>query len=229
MDLFFFHIKGIFLMDNFMDNHTISVEKIYVFCLLCLTLGSKIEDPEIKHPKISDISNYLNDPIKLGDYLQLERLTLKYFNWQIIIPTAVTFFEFYIEAIINDFDYENIAHTGRFFSYNAMKQQVIERAVEFLDSTLNECMLMQNIKPSIVGASCLAAARESLNIGEMWTIQLERLTRYAGYELRECVDTLLENRSQAIHILSAKSNKSNESGYITDTGDADDSLQSAMF
>lgn len=211
-------------MDSFMDQHIINVDKIYVFCLICLTLGSKIEDMEMKIPKISDISQYLSDTIKVVDYLQLERLTLKYFDWQIIIPTAVSFFEFYIEAIINDYDYENIAHTGRFSNFFAMKSTVIERAIEFLDSTLSDCMLMQNIKPSIMAASCLAAARESLNIGNMWTIQLERLTRYTANELRECVHTLLEYRSQAIYILSAKSNKSNESGYVTDN--ADDSSQS---
>lgn len=204
-------------MDLFMDNHRIhpNSNEMYLVVLICVCLGAKIEDSEACIPKISEISTYLETTLSVDQYMKLERMILEYFDWNIIMPTAVAFFEFYIEAVVDECDYIQIVHTGRFSHFNAMKLVVIERAIEFLDATLNESHLMQ-ILPSIVAASCLAAARESLNIGQMWTPTLQRLTRYTADEIRQCVDTLLRYRSVAINLLSAKSNKTLDSGYLTD-------------
>lgn len=204
-------------MDLFMDYHRIhpNSNQLYVVVMVCLTLGSKIEDAEVKIPRISEINKFLDTAIFAEEYMDLERMVLQFFGWNIIMPTAVSFFEFYIEAIVDEFDFVQIVHTGRFAHFDAMKLAVIERAVEFLDATLNESHLLQ-ILPSIVAASCLAAARESLNIGQMWSASLQRLTRYTAIEIRQCVDTLLRYRSQAINNLSVSSNMTRDSGYLTD-------------
>lgn len=76
-----------------------------------------------------------------ANYVTLEKLMLIFFKWNVNIPTAATFCEFYIEFISNAKDFQNNRHE-RFTSIRNMKESLALQVLEFLDlALLGKCFV----------------------------------------------------------------------------------------
>lgn len=123
-----------------MDNHRITFERLNGIALVSLTLASKIEEREFKILKLTDIKKLITSEYSILDLKYIEILILKFLNWYLIIPTAATFVEFFIEYVISEKEYEMLSVSSQLTSFNDFKQLAIERVSYFLDLILlGEC------------------------------------------------------------------------------------------
>lgn len=179
-----------------MDNHTISLNRMMLVALVALLLGCKIEDSDTTKHRLTFIAIYSNE-LNVRDYAKMERLMLEFFDWNLLIPTAANFIEYYIEYIVDRQDYELVHNYTRFCSYTAMKRDVMDLVFEYLSLTLRFAALVQE-RPSKIAATCIAAARKTSNIGSAWNGRLINLTQYTYDEIENCVTSLIFKRTEII-------------------------------
>lgn len=207
-----------------MDNHTITVDRLALVALSILILAAKVEEHESNVPKPRVLNTMIDQQYPPFDYIQLERMLFRFFEFQLIIPTAATFIEYYIEGIADAKDYElatSIATAGPFNSQLHMKRDMAELAFEFADLILSDVLLVQET-PSKMAAACLAASRQTFKFCFIWSCRLIKLTRYSLVEIDECMSRLLTLRAEFIE--RQMSSQLNDSGYVSSTTTGNDSL-----
>lgn len=179
-------LKAVYLLDVFMDNHRITVERLVLVTMCTLVLASKMEDRENQTPKLNDIGSLLNSQFYLNQWNELERLILTFFDFRLVIPTATTFFEYFIEVIVIESDVRPGAvslSSSRYCSFLALKRELISLALDYLDLTLANRYMVQET-PSKISAACMAAARSSfMELTEIWPMRLADLTGWPMVEI----------------------------------------------
>lgn len=211
-----------------MDNHRITLERLALVALCSLWLSAKIEERESNVPKLNTLNKMIQNQYPLCDFKSLERLILHFFEFEMIIPTAATFCEYFIEGIVDEYDYALKENYVRFNSLAGMKRVVADLAFEYLDLMLSDCNMLQDV-PSKMAAACLAAARYSINIGNVWNNHLLQLTKYQYEDIEFAMHRLVQVRLNYLdNYLRNTLNDTPESGYVTgfddQYDDEDDSL-----
>lgn len=136
---------------------------------------------------------------------------LNYFDWNLCIPTAIDFCDFFMEYIVDATEFE-CNWMQKFDTMDDMKSTLIVRALEFVDLTVfgeygrilrsqrfsnpqfpshTDCRLLYNVLPSQLAASCLAAARYTETIEPIWSQALETITQYEFADIVECMMDLI--------------------------------------
>lgn len=95
---------AVYLLDFYMDNHKIAVERLELVAVVCLILACKIEEKEDKIPKITEISGSIQNIFHLNEYVSLECMILTFYNWNIMIPTTAHFIDYFIAKAISEDD-----------------------------------------------------------------------------------------------------------------------------
>uniref|UniRef100_W5MSZ9 Cyclin J-like n=1 Tax=Lepisosteus oculatus TaxID=7918 RepID=W5MSZ9_LEPOC len=103
---------AVYLLDLFMDHYDVAVKQLYVIALSCLLLASKFEEKEDRVPKLEQLNALgfmcsLNLVLTKRDLLKMELLLLETFNWNLCMPTAAHFIDYYLHAAIQDSDLHN--------------------------------------------------------------------------------------------------------------------------
>ncbi|XP_058453351.1 cyclin-J-like protein [Malaya genurostris] len=210
---------AIYMLDTFMDNHNITDNRLNLVALSCVILAAKIEENEPNVPKMKIMNKLIRNQYASNDYIVLEVLLLKFFNWNLIIPTTATFVEYWLLNVVGKHDFppstpEKVFHEHR--------EDAINLVLDFLDITLVD-IKMNNIRPSLLASACLAAARFSIHVSNVWSESMEELT---GYSLQE-IDTLWRELSDSRAYLNerktaCRKRSAFDSGYITDSYSIDD-------
>lgn len=139
----------VYVMDIFMDNHKIYVDRLKLVAMVCLLLACKIEERELKIPKVFDLNRTIQNQYAVADYIALEKMVLTFMDWSLIIPTAAQFVEYYIGAVITELDFrcyvEQFDETlAKFTSFSDMKLVATDYVFEFLDISLTGEMNINN-------------------------------------------------------------------------------------
>lgn len=204
---------AIYMLDAFMDNHNISDNRLNLVALTCILLAAKIEENEPSVPSLSKLNQLVQNQYPVADFTVLEVLLLKFFNWNLIIPTAATFVEFWLLYIVQARDFE--VSTGELPFYER-RSRVVEVALEFLDITLTD-IKMTNIRPSMLAAACVACARTCLPVLVVWTEPMAEMTGFAWEEIDSLVRELMNWRASLIAKESAcRKRPPLDSGFISD-------------
>lgn len=211
-----------------MDKYQIPLDRLVFVSISSLLMAAKIEERDTSIPKLA---NLIEEPFLLSDFIYIEGLILKCFEFQMMIPTAATFLEYFIEGIVDDRDYEaSNKNLTRFHSLMAMKRELTDLALEFVDLILLNLYMVQDL-PSKMAAACLAAARCTLEVGEVWPYHLLILTKYSLYEIssQKCQLQRLRfhvmNEIATAELISINSNTP-DSGYMS-SGDLTETDSSA--
>ncbi|XP_055545404.1 cyclin-J [Wyeomyia smithii] len=212
---------AIYLLDAFMDNHSINDNRLNLVALSCLLLAAKMEENEPNVPTLASMNELVRNQYPYSDFILLEVLLLKFFNWHLIIPTAATFAEFWLLNVVGKSDFSMSISDETFFERRA---RAIELVLEYLDLTLTD-IKMTNIRPSLLASACLAAARSSLPVQMVWTETMEELTGYSYHEIATLTRELMNWRACLIAKETACRKRSAcDSGYLTEfPADADES------
>uniref|UniRef100_A0A8C4QKW1 Cyclin-J-like protein n=1 Tax=Eptatretus burgeri TaxID=7764 RepID=A0A8C4QKW1_EPTBU len=183
---------AVYLLDLFMDRYDIAVKQLYVAALSCLVLASKFEEREERVPKLDQLNNigFMGQlPLRLGrtELRQMELLLLDAFQWNLCLPTAALFLDYYLAVSGPDADVCSAWLPGR---PHKIYYYLEKYAQYFLEVSLQDHVYLR-FYPSQVAAGCVAAARACLHLSPTWPPQFQRLTNYSWDHLAPCMELLL--------------------------------------
>ncbi|XP_051883880.1 cyclin-J isoform X2 [Pristis pectinata] len=172
---------AVYLLDLFMDRYDISVQQLHLVALSCLLLASKFEEKEDRVPKLEQLNSLscmtsVNLMLNKQTLLHMELLLLESFQWNLCLPTAAHFIDYYLSIAVHETD----LHDGWPMLYLEKTKLYTEKySAYFLEVSLQ------------VAAACIAASRAVLKLSPFWPVRLQHLTAYAWETLLPCVERLL--------------------------------------
>ncbi|KAI1894571.1 hypothetical protein AGOR_G00117150 [Albula goreensis] len=183
---------AVYLLDLVMDRYDISVQQLHVVALSCLLLASKFEEREDRVPKLDtlnslDCMSSMNLVLTKQSLLHMELLLLETFQWNLYLPTAAHFIEYYLSITVHESDLHggwpvaSLEKTGLYMA---------KYADYFLEVSLQDQVFL-NYAPSLVAAACIASSRIVLRLSPTWPSRLQRLTVYTWDHLVACTERLL--------------------------------------
>ncbi|KAA0718396.1 Cyclin-J [Triplophysa tibetana] len=183
---------AVYLLDLFMDGYDISVQQLHMVALSCLLLASKFEEREDRVPKLETLNSLgcmssMNLVLSKQGLLHMELLLLETFQWNLYLPTAAHFIEYYHPFAVNESD----LHDG--WPMTCMEKTVVymsKYADYFLEVSLQDHAFLLFV-PSLVAAACVASSRVILRLSPAWPPRLQCLTAYSWEQMLPCVERLL--------------------------------------
>ncbi|KAK0134416.1 Cyclin-J [Merluccius polli] len=100
---------AVYLLDLFMDRYDITVQQLHMVALSCLLLASKFEEREDRVPKLETLNSLgcmssMNLVLTKQGLLHMELLLLETFQWNLYLPTAAHFIEYYLSVAVHEGD-----------------------------------------------------------------------------------------------------------------------------
>ncbi|MBN3301168.1 CCNJ protein, partial [Amia calva] len=183
---------AVYLLDLFMDHYDVAVKQLYIIALSCLLLASKFEEKEDRVPKLEQLNTLgfmcsLNLVLNKKDLIRMELLLLETFSWNLCLPTAAHFIDYYLHTSVQESD----LHNGWPLASLAKTKAFMEKYTHyFLEVSLQDHAFL-SFRPSQVAAACIAASRICLQISPSWTTALHLLTGYTWDHLTQCIELML--------------------------------------
>ncbi|XP_039626698.1 cyclin-J isoform X1 [Polypterus senegalus] len=183
---------AVYLLDLFMDRYDISVQQLHVVALSCLLLASKFEEKEDRVPKLEQLNSLgcmtnMNLVLTKQSLLHMELLLLETFQWNLYLPTAAHFIDYYLSIAVHETD----LHDGwPMVCLEKTKLYMAKYGDYFLEVSLQDHVFL-NYAPSLVAAACVGSSRIILRLSPTWPTRLHRLTGYSWDLLIPCVERLL--------------------------------------
>ncbi|XP_059214874.1 cyclin-J [Centropristis striata] len=183
---------AVYLLDLFMDRYDVTVQQLHMVSLSCLLLASKFEEREDRVPKLEALNSLgcmssMNLVLTKQGLLHMELLLLETFQWNLYLPTAAHFIEYYLSAAVHEAD----LHDGWPMSCLEKTKLYMEKYADyFLEVSLQDHVFLCFV-PSLVAASCVATSRLILHLSPTWPPRLQRLTGYTWENIVPCAEKLL--------------------------------------
>lgn len=156
---------------------------------------------------------------------------MEHFDWDVMQPTAVTFIELYMDAVVSQEDFlvynTHVTDGIMFKDLKAMKSTATTITFEFLNISLANLRMSLEC-PSKLAASIVAATRYSISLDPIWTPNMTRITGYQLVTLEDLISQLfrLKNVDTDSPDVANKQKNTPDSGYMsskeTDTEDEND-------
>ncbi|KFP43401.1 Cyclin-J, partial [Chlamydotis macqueenii] len=183
---------AVYLLDLFMDRYDISIQQLHVVALSCLLLASKFEEKEDSVPKLEQLNSLgcmtnMNLVLTKQNLLHMELLLLETFQWNLCLPTAAHFIDYYLSIAVHETD----LHDGwPMVCLEKTKLYMAKYADYFLEVSLQDHAFL-NYAPSLVATACVASSRIILRLSPTWPTRLHHLTAYSWDFLVPCIERLL--------------------------------------
>ncbi|KAM9809073.1 cyclin-J [Syngnathus typhle] len=183
---------AVYLLDLFMDRYDVTTQQLHMVSLSCLLLASKFEEREDKVPKLETLNSLgcmrsMNVVMTKQALLHMELFLLESFQWNLYLPTAAHFIEYYLSIAVHEGD----LHDGLPMTCVEKTKLYMAKYVDyFLEVSLQDHVFLC-FEPSLVAAACVAASRLILHVSPTWAPRLQRLTGYTLENLVQCTEKLL--------------------------------------
>ncbi|XP_053731319.1 cyclin-J [Synchiropus splendidus] len=183
---------AVYLLDLFMDRYVLNIHQLHLISLSCLLLASKFEGREDQVPKLETLNNLgcmtsMNLVLTKQGLLHIELLLLRNVQWNLYLPTAAHFIDYYLSIAVQEGD----LHNGLPMSSPEKAQLYMSKYVDyFLEVSLQDHVFLY-FAPSLVAAACVGSSRLILNLSPTWPPRLQRLTSYTWENLVPCAEKLL--------------------------------------
>ncbi|KAM7385144.1 hypothetical protein PAMP_001240 [Pampus punctatissimus] len=183
---------AVYLLDLFMDRYDVTMQQLHMVSLSCLLLASKFEEREDRVPKLETLNSLgcmssMNLVLTKQSLLHMELLLLETFQWNLYLPTAAHFIEYYLSIAVHEGD----LHDGwPMTCQEKTKLYMAKYADYFLEVSLQDHVFLC-FAPSLVAAACVAASRLILHLSPTWPPRLQHLTGYTWENLVPCAEKLL--------------------------------------
>ncbi|XP_028324975.1 cyclin-J [Gouania willdenowi] len=183
---------AVYLLDLFMDRYDVTVQQLHMVSLSCLLLACKFEEREDRVPKLDTLNSLgcmssMNLALTKQGLLHMELLLLETFQWNLYLPTAAHFIEYYLSIAVHDGD----LHDGwPMICLEKTKAYMAKYADYFLEVSLQDHVFLF-FTPSLVAAACVASSRLILHLSPTWPSRLQRLTSYTWEILLPCAEKML--------------------------------------
>ncbi|XP_019872747.2 cyclin-J [Aethina tumida] len=179
---------AVYLLDVFMDSHSIVPERVFVVANVCLLLAAKFEENTTNIPKIIELNSAINNKYTAQDYKELEIIILKFFHWYIMFPTAAHYVHYYIQGIISSDDLKSNT------SLRSLFYDLHDNITTYLDYVVDNIHYMQCYTPSKLAAAIICASRLEVGLNG-WTNQLKNLTDYTPDDFQDPLITLMTKKN----------------------------------
>lgn len=183
---------AVYLLDLFMDRYDVTVQQLHTVALSCLLLASKFEEREDRVPKLESLNslgcmNSMNLVLTKHSLLHMELLLLETFQWNLYLPTAAHFIDYYLSISVHEAD----LHDGWPMTCLDKTRLYMDKYADyFLEVSLQDHVFLCFL-PSMVAAACVASSRLVLHLSPTWPQRLQRLTGYSWDNLVPCAEKLL--------------------------------------
>ncbi|KAK9884424.1 hypothetical protein WA026_007271 [Henosepilachna vigintioctopunctata] len=174
-----------YILDIFMDNHQIDPKRLMMVANASLILATKFEEITTNIPKLEE----LRPPTEkeaISYYISLEIMILKFFSWDIMIPTPAHYVHYYMQAMLSEED-------SRQENLRSLIFDLVQMIQKYLDQILEDVHLMQNYSPSKLAVAVIVASRIELDL-TLWHEGLSNLTHYSKEDIQEPLEALLLGR-----------------------------------
>ncbi|XP_031332814.1 cyclin-J-like isoform X2 [Photinus pyralis] len=175
---------AVYMLDVFMDNHTILPERLHLVANVCLWISAKFEEVTVNIPKLAELNFAVNNRYSLNDYKEVEIIILKYFHWYLMIPTAAHYTHYYMQVALSSEDYYNT-------DFRTLIDHLQVYIEIYLDKVIEDIHFMQVYKPSRLAAAIISAARTQIGLCD-WTSTLEKFTEYSKQQIYDPLQALLQ-------------------------------------
>lgn len=185
---------GVYIFDVFLNTYTLPDSGMYFVAGVCLILAAKMEDRDLSVPSIEAFDSYLNlqTHTNSAEYAATEFSIMKMLNFKMIIPTAVTFTDYFVWIVVTlqDFEDQRFQEDFNFATFEAFLENAHMFVHRFLDATLSDPLMVQEV-PSKVAAACLLATRTILRLTTIWPQNLVHITNYKVSDIIFCASKIM--------------------------------------
>lgn len=120
---------AIYLLDIFMDNHSIVPERLLLVANSCIliagiiiitlkkissrfiaTISAKFEEISTAIPKIKDLNDEIGNVHSINDCKTFECIILKFYNWYVMFPTVAHYVSYFLRAVISEDEFKRITN-----------------------------------------------------------------------------------------------------------------------
>lgn len=160
-------------IDRFLSRMMVARARLQLVGTAAMFLASKYE--EIYPPEANEFVYVTDDTYSKSQVLRMEHLILKVLNFNLVVPTALTFLDFFLKKSNAD-------------------SKVKQLSNYILDLTLLDLKFRVHA-PSVVAASAYALAHYTIH--QDWNVDLEGETGYELQKLKSCITEMYTFHRQA--------------------------------
>ncbi|KAI5010429.1 hypothetical protein ZWY2020_012566 [Hordeum vulgare] len=173
---------AVYIIDRYLSMQPVLRGELQLVGSTSLLIACKYEEEEVWAPEMEVFISIANDVYSREQILRMEKAILNTLEWSLSVPTHYVFLVRFARAAPssdtkNDKEMENMVF---FFAELALMQYELVP-----------------IKPSMVAAAAVYAARLTLKKTPLWTEALQHQTGFAGSELTDCVKIMVTAHSTA--------------------------------
>jgi len=162
-------------IDRFLSYMSVQRAKLQLVGTACMFIAAKYE--EIYPPEVGEFVYITDDTYTKKQVLRMEHLVLKVLNFDLAIPSALTF--------------------ANLFSKMSESEERTSHLAQYLcELTLMDGETYLNVRPSVIGAACCALARHNTGAAA-WPAWMTDRTGVDVGEFRECIIALNETFRKA--------------------------------
>uniref|UniRef100_A0A3Q2V6V0 Cyclin J n=1 Tax=Haplochromis burtoni TaxID=8153 RepID=A0A3Q2V6V0_HAPBU len=167
---------AVYLLDLFMDRYDVTVQQLHMVSLSCLLLASKFEEREDRVPKLETLNNLgcmssMNLVLTKQGLLHMELLLLETFQWNLYLPTAAHFTDYYLSIAVHEGD----LHDGWPMTCLEKTKLYMAKYVDyFLEVSLQVHMTVTSKRPTSKSVS--SPTSSSSRVRQLTTPQLSTST-----------------------------------------------------
>lgn len=188
---------AVYLLDFFMDNFDVSRNQLNLVAMGCLSVSAKFEEKEEDIPKQNVLSHYCSGAYAASDFLQMELMLLKFFDWEVGLVTPAHFINFYVHSTcaetqteMRSADNETVIATVT----SLEQQQIADSVKSYARYFMSVCIQYHHFHdyhPSVIAAASICATRYCLNLIPVFPNQLQNISPFSESQLMACQRDLL--------------------------------------
>lgn len=190
--------------------------------IVCLIVAAKMEETDANIPRYHEMHRFVVLAYCLKDYVDMERKILDFFDFNLTLPTAPTFLDYYMPVLVNAEDFEEYKKAPKYQcteSLEELKASMVADCNGLLDLTLMYPTLVHEL-PSRLAAGIVAVSRIHFGLCH-WNDQLARVVGEPLTKLHHMISHLITIKSQNESQVASNSQRSPELYIRTDSANPD--------
>lgn len=185
---------AVYLLDFFMDNFDVSRNQLNLVAMGCLSVATKFEEKEEDIPKQNVLSHYCAGAYASSDFLQMELMLLKFFDWEVGLVTPAHFINFYIHFTCTEFEPKEEASSETDVFQAEQKKKICDSVKSYARYFMSVCIQYHHFHdyvPSVIAAASICATRFCLNLIPVFPPQFQNINTFSESQLLGCQRDLL--------------------------------------
>ena len=188
---------AIAILDALLSLYSIERSQIKMVSFMALNLAAKMEEKSSKIPELTAISQLFENQFDIEELGGCETLLSSVLSYNFNIKTPQTFLELFLSKGITSNKDLGMPCNEKF--ENKMLQ--FESLIAFFLQISISHYIFYKYTSIAVAASIIAAARKLIGFENVWTNDLENLTRVSWESIEDCTNLLYEAASQKYPVL----------------------------